>query len=93
VTLIAVPEPNSLVPPFDQLDNAAWALGLFTVVLHRAPRFRGGTWIWTDVTTLGPAHHYSISDSAFAACITPQMFRSPSRLAVPDCVLRSSHQI
>jgi hypothetical protein len=93
VTLIAIPEPNSLVPPFDQLDNAAWALGLFTIVLHHLPRFRGDTWVWTDVTTLGRGHHYSISDSAFAACTNPQIYRNRSHLAVPDCVLRSSQQI
>jgi hypothetical protein len=90
VTLIAIPEPNSLVPPFDQFDNAAWALGLLTIVLHHLPRFRGDTWVWTDVTTLGRGHHYSISASAFAGCTGPQIFRSPSRLAVPSCVLSAS---
>jgi hypothetical protein len=93
VTLIAVPNPKSLVPPFDQFDNAAWALGMFTVVLHHEPQFRGDTWVWPNVNALGRGgHHYSISDAAFAACTTPQIYLSPSRLAVPNCVLRSSRQ-
>jgi len=90
VTLIAVPEPNSLVPPFGQFDNAAWALGLFTLVLHHLPLFRGDTWVWPDVATSVLGHHYSISASAFAGCTGPQILRSPSRLAVPSCVLSAS---
>jgi hypothetical protein len=88
VTLVAVHEPETLVPPFVQLDNAAWALGFFTAVLGRAPQFHGDTWVWTDVSTAGAP--VSISATAFAACTTPQIYQSPSRLAVPRCVLRAS---
>jgi hypothetical protein len=92
VTLLAIPNPDTLVPRYSRASSTAWALGLFTVVLHRVPQFRGDTWVWTDVTTLGRGLHSSISDAAFAACTTPQIYQSPSRLAVPDCVLRSSRQ-
>jgi hypothetical protein len=90
VTLIAVPDPKTLVPPFDQLDNAAWALGFFSAVLGRVPQFRGDTWIWTDVST--SRHLASISEAAFAACVTQRIYQSPSPLAVPNCVLKASHQ-
>ena len=92
VTLLAIPNPDTLMPRYSRVSSTAWALGLFTVVLHRVPQFRGDTWVWTDVTTLGRGHHFSISDAAFAACTTPQIYQSPSRLAVPNCVLRSSRQ-
>jgi hypothetical protein len=92
VTLVAIPNPDTLVPRYSRVSSTAWALGLFTLVLHRAPRFRGDTWVWTDVTTLGRGGHYAISAAAFAACTTPQIYLSPSRLAVPNCVLRSSSQ-
>jgi hypothetical protein len=89
VTTIAVPEPKTLVAPFVQLDSAAWALGIFTAVLGRAPQFDGDTWVWTDVSPVGT--HGSISVAAFDACTTPQIYESPSRLAVPDCVLKALH--
>ena len=92
VTLIAVPNPQTLVPPFGQLDNAAWALGMFTLATHRLPQFVRDTWVWTDFSTLGLGHRSSITESAFAACTTAQIYQSPSRLAVPECVLRASHQ-
>jgi hypothetical protein len=90
VTMVAVADPKTLVPPFGQLDNTDWTIALFTIVLHRLPQFRGDTWVWPDVATsvLGP--HYSISASAFAGCTGRQIHQSPSRLAVPSCVLSAS---
>jgi hypothetical protein len=90
VTLIAVPNPKALVPPYDQLDSTPWALGMFTLALDRAPQFRGDTWVWTDAKPSG--HHLSISEPAFAVCTSLPVSRDPSPLAVPNCVLKGSHQ-
>ena len=90
VTMVAVADPKTLVPPFSQLDNTDWIIAVFTIVLHRVPQFRGDTWVWPDVSTSVLGSHYSISASAFARCTSPQIHLSPSRLAVPGCVLSAS---
>jgi hypothetical protein len=90
VTRIAVPDFKAVPPPFGQPANTSWALGLFTVVLGRAPQFRGDTWVWADVHPGGTSR--AISASAFTGCTTPQLLlqgRSPG--AVPDCVLAASN--
>jgi hypothetical protein len=90
VTMVAVADPKTLVPPFGQFDNTAWTIALFTIVLHRLPQFRGDTWVWRDVATSVLGRHYAISASAFAGCTGPQIYQSPSRLAVPSCVLSAA---
>ena len=90
VTQLVVPNPKILVPHYNRDSSTAWALGLFTLALHRGPQFRGDSWVWTDVPA--PVHPLSIRQSAFTRCTTPQIYQSPSRLAVPECVLRASHQ-
>jgi hypothetical protein len=88
VTTVAVPDFHAVPPPFGQPANTAWALGLFTDVLGRAPQFAGGTWVWTDVRNFGSPLH--VSAAAFTACTNPQLLVSSPHQAIPKCVLTAS---
>lgn len=90
VTVIAVPEPRWVVAPYDQAGTTAWALGLFTAALGRAPQFRGDTWVWTEVTPLGPSA--SLSSESFARCADARLVESPAHQAVPACILAAPRQ-
>jgi hypothetical protein len=85
VTIIAVPSPKWVLSPYGQAGSTAWALGLFTAAVGREPQFRGDTWVWTKVNTLGPSG--ALAPTTFAKCTSVSLFQSSSRLAVPDCVL------
>ncbi len=84
VTTIVLPDPAGL-PPYDQGDHPSEALGLFTLAVGRKPEFQHDAWVWTDVQTPSPL--VTVSESDFARCTDTEHWSSPSRQAVPDCLL------
>jgi hypothetical protein len=88
VTMVVIPDPAVLVPHYDRTSSTATALGLFTVVLGRAPQFRDDAWVWPAVASSGP--RLSVSTHAFARCTTEPLVRRGSPQVVPDCVMAAA---
>jgi hypothetical protein len=91
VTLLVVPDPTAFVPRYDRTSSTAWALGFFTLAIGQKPQFRHDAWVWTEARPV--ATRLSISAQAFAGCTTEAVYKSPDRLAVPNCVLAASRPI
>ena len=87
VTVVAVTDPTTLVAPFGQLDNTAWALALFTAALGRPPAFVGDTWVWTGVSAQEFDHAPDIATATLSGCVSTGSFSAGSRLDIPTCVL------
>jgi hypothetical protein len=85
VTYVVVADPQFLEPRYNRGGATAWALAMFTLALGRAPEFVDDTWVWSDVKSPDPVLGMSPAD--FEHCTSAQIFGSPSRQSVPDCVL------
>jgi hypothetical protein len=84
VTTIVVPDQTAL-PLYEQGRSNAYAVGLFTAALGRRPTYTDAAWVWS----LGadPAAPVSVTDAAFATCVTGPSSTGASPQTVPTCVL------
>jgi hypothetical protein len=88
VTDVVVPSPSELVPPAQRAASTAWALGLLTLAIGRAPSFAEGSWVWHGVGA--PSIRRKISAPAFDRCTATKRLDPASPLSVPRCVLAAS---
>jgi len=88
VTVVVVPDPTALFPRYNRTSGTASALGLFTLVLGRAPQFDHDAWVWTEVQS--PGRRLAIAGHDFSRCASRPLERPGSRLAVPDCVIAAA---
>lgn len=86
VTTVVVPDQPRL-PTYDRGRSVAYAVGLFTAALGRAPTEQASAWVWNDVRSPGSA--IPLSPAAFVACTSPGGAQ-PSGSATAACVLRRS---
>ncbi len=90
VTTVVVPGTPAL-PRYEQGTDRAAAIGLFTLVLGRAPRSAAGAFVWQDAGA--PDRRRSITTDAFTACTAGSRPGVATLSAVPDCVLSASHPV
>ncbi|MHB1518963.1 MAG: hypothetical protein ACYCVN_07840 [Acidimicrobiales bacterium] len=84
VTTIVVPDEPEL-PRYQQGRSAAYAVGLFTAVVGRAPLVRHSAFVWTSVGH--PARAVPLSHGVFAACTVGTMATGRGLTGIPRCVL------
>jgi hypothetical protein len=85
VTTVVVPD-QSVLPLYERGRSNAYAVGLFTAALGRRPVYGAGAWVWSVASDTAAAP-VSLSDAAFATCVTGPPSTTPSPEAVPTCVL------
>ena len=85
VTTIVVPDPRELVPAADRRAATAWALGMLTLAVGRAPHIEDGAWVFHDVRHSAPVLDLSIP--TFARCTAPTQLRAEAPTAVTGCVI------
>jgi hypothetical protein len=83
VTTVVVPDQADL-SPYDQGRGPAYAVGLFTAALGRAPVHDHSAWVWPALSHPGQA--VVITDAAFAACTAGTSVHA-SGAGVASCVL------
>jgi len=89
VTMVVIPDQPAL-PAYDRGRSPAYAVGLMTAALGRAPHFDHSAWVWSSVgTAIAPPPH-PMAASQFDACTTGPPAESANPLAVSDCVLDGS---
>jgi hypothetical protein len=89
VTMVVIPDQPAL-PSYDQGRSPAYAVGLMTAALGRAPHFDHSAWVWTAVNTRPAPLPVAMTQTQFDACTTGTPAPSAARQAVADCVLRGS---
>jgi hypothetical protein len=88
VTMVVVPDQPAL-PSYDQGRSSAYAVGLMTAALGRAPHFDHSAWVWSSVNTV-VAPPTAVTQTRFDACTTDPAVVSASHDAVAACVLGGS---
>ncbi|HEX3842008.1 MAG TPA: hypothetical protein VHU85_14545 [Acidimicrobiales bacterium] len=89
VTMVVVPDQPGL-PSYDQGRSSAYAVGLMTAALGRAPHFDHSAWVWSSVNTTVGTGPTAVSPTRFDACTTDPAVVSASHDAVAACVLDGS---
>jgi hypothetical protein len=83
VTTVVVPDQADL-PLYEQGRGPAYAVGLFTAAIGRAPVYDHSAWVWAAVAHPGRA--VVMSDATFAACTAGNATRA-APAGVASCVL------
>ena len=89
VTMVVVPDQPALAS-YDQGRIPAYAVGLMTAALGRAPHFDNSAWVWSSVNTDMAPLPIAMSETRFDACTTGAAAVAASHHAVSDCVLQGS---
>jgi hypothetical protein len=84
VTMVVVPDPVDTAPRYDRDSGTAWALGMFTLAIGRAPQYSDGAWVWSDV--MSPAPMLTTTTGDFARCTDGRTWTPETLQAVPGCV-------
>jgi hypothetical protein len=87
VTTVVVPDQPGL-PRYDQVTDAASAVGLMTAATGRAPVRQAGAWVWSDVRSAGPP--LTVPTTEFQACIAGPYGVPVPADGVPACLLSAA---
>jgi hypothetical protein len=88
VTMVVVPDQPAL-PSYDRGRSSAYAVGLMTAALGRAPHFDHSAWVWSSVNS-SVAPPTTVTQTRFDACTTDPAVVSASDQAIAACVLDGS---
>jgi hypothetical protein len=89
VTMVVIPGQPGL-PSYDQGRSPAYAVGLMTAALGRAPHFDHSAWVWSSVNTSMAPRPAALTQTRFDTCTTDPAVATASHDAVSACVLDGS---